>query len=634
MEPTNEPQIGLDTPVIVSGLTDPDTRKWKRVLSAADAQSESDKKKYDKFPKHYRDGILATRGADAMSANQTFPLVNTLKSLLYSQNPNIEIDARMDAGSNARELMAIVGMDPSLNTIDAVRQLFADTLSKMLEYSYDEAGSQRQNNAVLFEAIVRGLGWSKTSFDPQRGIDRCDALRRDEVYVDPHARCDVSEANYVIQTCVMPIQNAEMFFEAMGGVNMDRIKANYKLADGKGLEAEMARKNDPADEKDCFRFYECWHRDRDRRYLDYWDGMTKQHIFRRDAWPFVLDYDEYPFESLSFFQLYTQLGDAFPLLQAVDGLMTVYEEGMEYIQRHIARCRAKKIIYRADLINEDQAAKLLSGKDLDTVGVKPTDVPIDQLVKVIDWNSAIPADFALMQSIKAVTDDTVGFINEIARGGDQKELKAAHVQALGDYASAKAGVLQKPIDDWITRQVRHRAQIARQMIGSDKVERLCGPVAALAWNAGAANPEDLVAEYSIGITAGSTGEKAKRDKFERQVRLLDRYAMVNKLSPTGPVFDLTSIAQDISKLDGIRNPQKYLIPAQSEQPPEPVDKSVPINAAVASGVAALITAGLMTPEEARAKLGLPPEMIGQPAQIQAPEIEEPEEPNEPMEARE
>lgn len=576
--PTPAPVVNAsfgDTPATIStntGLPIDEERKWKKVLSAAEVQAGLDRKNYDKFVRQYRDGILAAEGsAGSVSANQTFPFVNVMQSLLYSQNPNIEVEPRLDVGSNEAQFQSLV-VAGLLPTIDAARELFADTCQKVLTYSYDEAGSERQNNATLFEAIVRGLGWSKSSFDSQRGVDRCDALRRDEVYVDPHARCDVSEANYISQSCVLPMENAMPFFEELQefGLDLGKIKANYMLAQGSGLEAEMAKKNDPSENNDCFRFYEVWSKDRNDRWVDYWDAVHKRHLCRR-PWPFALDFDEFPFENLAFHMQYTQIHDAFPTLLAAHGLMKCYEESVEYIRRHIARSRAKKILYDKAAFDEGSIRAIEDPRDMKSVGVNTNDGrPLSEYVKVLDFNAQTDADFNLAQSLKGIADSMTG-LDELQRGAPQKKLTATQVDVVDEYGRLRVGRFGKAVDEWITRQVRHRAQIARQLITGDTVERIAGKMAGVVWSVGANNPEDLIAEYSIGITAGSTGERAKREKIDRKMRLFDRMAMVNKMQ--GPVFDLPAVALDIAKMDGEKRAEKYLIPPQPMpmQPPPPAD---------------------------------------------------------------
>ena len=560
-------------------------KRWRRILQAADKQSNLDRGVYDKFVRQYKDGILAAEGTpNVVSANQTFPFVNVMQSLLYSQNPNIEVEPRLDTGSNEQQFQALVQMG-TFPTVDAARELFADTVQKTLTYSYDEAGSERQNNAALFEAIVRGLGWSKCSFDPQRGVDRCDALRRDEVYVDPHARCDVSDANYVSQSCVLPMENAIPFFEELQefGLDINKIRANYQLTMGTGLEAELAKKNDPSDENDCFKFYEVWSKDRNDRWVDYWDAVHKRHLCRR-PWPFALDFDEFPFEHLSFHQQYTQVSDAFPTLLAAAGLMKCYEQSVEYIQRHIARSRAKKILYDKNALTEDMIRAIEDPRDMKSVGINTTDNKgLDQFVRVLDFNAQTDADFNLAASLRGIADSMMG-LDELQRGAPQKRLTATQVDVVDEYGQLRVGRFIKSVDEWIARQVRHRAQIARQLITSDTIQRIAGQQAALVWSVGANNPEDLIAEYSIGITAGSTGERAKREKIDRKMRLFDRMAMVNKMQ--GPTFDLPAVALDIAKLDGEKRAEKYLVPPPpmpmepppgepGTQPPEPIVEAVP-----------------------------------------------------------
>jgi hypothetical protein len=558
--------------------------RWRRVLEMAEKQGNKDKAAFDKFVRQYKTGSVAPEAefdTEKISANQTFGFINVLLSLLYHQNPNISIEPRLESGQSLDRLKFLVEQQVIATEWEG-REIFAQTLQKVLEYSYEEGLSEKHNNAALFENLARGLGWTKSSFDPMRGLDRCDALRRDEVFVDPHARCDVSQAQYIVQTCVMPIDAARELFAAKEFTG--KIEANYTLSQGAGLEAQKAKQNDPAaGEKDCFKFYEVWSKQGSGRFVDYWDGVTKQHLMRRD-WPFMLDYDEFPFEALCFNQQYTQVSDAFSDVQVVAGLRKLYEEMVEYFQRHIRRTLAKKVLYDSSLLNEEQARQLMDPSDMRFVGVKADGKSIDGSVKVVDFNSGVDTSSMLARDVKQIADEIVG-MDEIQRGGmgAQKEITATHAEIIDEYGRLRMGRRQKMLDEWLTRQVRHRAQIVRQLVTAEKVRKIAGEKAAIIWEILAYDPEDLIAEYSIGIVAGSSGERARRMKIDRMLRMSAQMQTENeKLG--WQKYNTERLMLDMFREDGERHPEKYQNPEQPEKPEEDTAQPFLINGSSVDGL--------------------------------------------------
>lgn len=570
-------------------LPDAALRKAKRILERASEQSTRDKKDYDKFVKQYRSGVMKSevmnsQTAGWISANQVFGYINVLLSLLYHQNPSIEVVPRTDSGASEQQAQVLVD-NKIYESIDDVREGFAETLRAVLTYTQEEGNSQIQNNACLFECLVRGLGWTKSGFDPVRGIDRCDALRRDEIYVDPHARNDPNQARYIVQICILPIDEARELFTALE--YQGEIAANYQLSEGTGLESEKAKENDPATEKDCFKFFEMWSKEGAGRFVDYFDASTKQHLMRR-PWPFILDYDEFPFEALSFNQQYTQVCDAFPDLQVVESLFRLYEYLIEYFHRHVRRSIAKKVVYDGDTFSEDQVEFLKDAQDLRFVKAdRLNGRDIKSAIQIVDFNSTVDTAADLAKSVKQIAEQILG-LDEIQKGGmaAQKEITATHAEILDDYGRLRLGRKQKIVDEWLQRQTRHRAQIARQLISPEKVAKIAGQKAAVTWGTLAYEPEDLIGEYTIGIVAGSAGERAKREKLRRHNSIFERMKEGNALAGAD-VFDLVKMVRQMIRDEGENKPEKYENPPdQTEQPK--AQEQFNINGAAVDGLYKLI----------------------------------------------
>lgn len=552
-----------------------DSQKWRRICSAAEAHSERERAAYEKFVRLYKEGNFGltdkNEPADGVSANQTFAYVQMLMALLYANQPHIEVEPREDAAGGEQHFMPLVmaGMLPSP---DEAKRMFADTLEQVLTYSYNETQSHVHNQAVLFNAIVRGLGISKESFDSKRGIDRCDCIDRSEIFFDPNARYDLTQAYYVVQLCSLPIEQAREFFEAQGVTD---IEPNFTLADQKGLAGEAAKKIAPEQNKnDLFKFYEIWHKDGSNRSLYYRDFDKDEWLLQRE-WPFQLDADEFPYSTLSFQRQYATMSDSFSDLVTVEGLRQAYENTVEFLNRHAKRSRAKKIVLDQAAFPQEKIEMMMDPVDMRMV---PVDLPagkqLKDVMQVMDFNSHTDSDQEIAGYFKQTRDEILG-MDELLRGAETKRMSATESSIRDEYAKLRVGRRQTTVDEWLISQCRHRAQISRQLVAPEKVAAICGPMAAQVWTAYAGDSEDIASEYSIGIQAGSTGERAKTKKVEElRARLADAMAVNQAMAPINmgmPVMDVPAILKDIYKAGGDRRSDKYFLPP----PPPPMPPPAP-----------------------------------------------------------
>lgn len=589
--------------IIVSNGPSFDTEKWKRICTAADAHSERERSAYDKFVNLYRDGSFPLTGSNetgsGVSANQTYAYIQMLMALLYANQPQIEAEPREDAAGGEQYFMPLVmaGIIPSP---DEAKRLFADTLEQVLTYSYSETQSHEHNQAVLFNALVRGLGISKESFDAKRGIDRCDCIDRSEVFFDPNARYSLTQANYVVQTCTLPIEQAREFF-AQQGV-MGKIEPNFTLSDQSGVAGDLAKKIAPSQKQDdLYKFYEIWHKDGDKRSLYYREWKKDKWLLQRE-WPFQLDADDFPYSLLSFSRQYATLSDAFPDLVTVEALRKAYEDGVEYINRHAKRSKAKKVVYDKAVFDDVLLRQMEDPVDMRMVAVDvPAGKKLGDLMQVVDFNSHTDADFENADFMKKTRDEILG-VDELLRGAETKRMSATESSIRDEYAKLRVGRRQTTLDEWLINQTRHRAQIARQLVSPEKVAQIAGPVAAQVWQAYAGNSEDLIGEYSIGIQAGSTGERAKQKKVEElRARLMDAMQINQAMAPVTmgqPVVDVVAILKDIYKAGGDRRPDRYFIPVQPPPPPPPMPpQGQPAQPGIPSQTQQAPEGGLALPEQ-------------------------------------
>lgn len=539
-----------------------DATRWRLILSKADAHCEAEQRMWDKFAKLYKDGSFEldadsnTKGG--VSANITFAYVNMKVALLMAQAPTIEVEAReTDCGNQSFGPLIQAGL---FESDEEARRQFAEALEMSLAYTYEEAKSAVHNAAILFDATVKGLGISKESYDPIRGIDRIDRVRRCDFFVDPFARYDLSQAQYVVETCMMPIDKAREFFTGMG-VDSEKVQPNWMLADGTDLDADFARRNQDTSKFDTFKFYEIWHKDGQNRTILY-VAKDKASLLHEREWPFQLDVDEFPYTFLAFNQQYTACKDAFTELYTVEGMRQLYEDTVEFINRHTRRVLAKKILLNGAVWTPDKIEQFKNAKDTEVITLGDGDTPIEDLTQsynIVDLNTPADGDVRCVEMAKAIYDEVLGQ-DELVRGAETKEKMTATEAGIKDENSKlRTGRAQKQIDAFLASQTKHRCMIQRQLLQPDKVACIIGREKALLWAAYAGNSEDLVAEYSIGIQAGSTGERAQQQKFDDLTQFMMMANNVNA-SMQAPVYNLVKISLDIARAKNFRRPQKYLNP--------------------------------------------------------------------------
>jgi hypothetical protein len=532
---------------------------WRKVIEAAEAHAVSTKAETDDLIRQFKDGILRTSEGGEVSANFAFSYITMLMAFLMGGGaPSPEIEARDVDGGGGEVFMPLVQMGMFPNPDEARRQ-FADAIEQEQGYAYENAGSEYHNLAALFYGLVQGQGIIKLSYDVERGLDRADALWNSEFYADPNARYCLPQAQYVVQTCVWPLEQARKFFEARG---VPKIEPNYKLGQGEGLaEAKQAKDSPEGALKDLYKFHEVWAKEGDQRVLMYFEGISKKLLAPKGPWPFRLDRDEFPFSQLCFNRQYLKLTDGFSDLQVTKGLQRSYEASVTFIDKHTKRSRAKKVMADKGMIDDDQMNLLEDPDDMKFIPVKvPAGKQLTDCVRVIDFNSGNDADMEVASGLKSIIDEIWGQ-DELLRGADAggKEMTAREAMVRDANSKLRTGRRQKILDGFLADQTRKRVMIALQLVAPEKLARIAGPQAALLWSLHGADPEDITAEYSIGVTAGSTSEMHKQERLERMGKFYERAKEANQLY-NATIYNLIEIETAISKIDGIRRPEQYQNP--------------------------------------------------------------------------
>lgn len=547
---------------------DADFPKWKRILAAAESKGKQDRSEFDRYVKMFKDGKFPG-GKDGerqgVSVNQTFAYIMMVSAMLYAQSPSIEVEPRDGGDASSFEPVAgMFGGDPQ-----NARRAFADGLEGYLNYSWEEQDCDRQCNAGIFETLARGQAVSKASWDYRREMHRVDTLRRDEVFVDPHARFAMAQCDYIIHTSVMKFDKAREFFEPFG-VRLEN--PNFKLSGLDGLEAEKVR-GLVQSEADQFKFYEIWCKAGDKRHIYYATPGSNAWLFQRD-WPFALDQDDFPFSFLHFNTQFCGIQDAFPEIAVVDGLQDMYEEAMEFNRRHVLRSMAQTVLLDKAAFTDDDVTALKDSRDLQFRPIEKGAKPWNELVHILDLNNGREPSLQLAQVSKAAKDEILGF-DELQRSAAQEKLTATQAEILDEYGKLRQGQRQKQVDAWLTKQLRQGAQIARQLVSPEKIAKIAGRNEALLWSLYAGQADDFLAEYSVGVAAGSTGERARAQKLKKLTEWYQAGVEYNGRRiqmQSFPDFDEREVLLEMGRINNIRRPERNF---REEPPPAPLAPPMP-----------------------------------------------------------
>ena len=568
----HEDQIGLaalqETPPtgLTQGLVAPsnnlDLRFWRKVLGRAKECEVKEKKQWGKYTELYRDGQFGNKGDPnaraGVGVNHTFSHVETVSALMFVHDPAMHIKPRMASGHNDQAFQLLVQIG-QIRDVREARRLFAATLLKLMRYTYTENNYKIHNEACLFEAIVRGLGITKTSLDASRRLPRIDALRRHEVYFDPNARYSPHQGAYVIHTPQMSIEEARTFFGAKG-IPEQEIQPNFNLGDSKDpMDKARADHAGSSESEDLFKFHEIWQRGLNGPpQLTYWGINKSAPMLDPEPWPFFLDQDEFPFETLSFHKQFGRVADAFTGLHVVEALRQTFEDMFEAYHRQARRTVAKKVLFDERKFTPDKIEALQNTKEMEWVGVKvDADKRLQDGIWVQDFNT--PSDAAIELAHNAEDQrNKVSGLDELVRNAPTRGMSATEAAVRDENSKVRANKMQSHLDDFIVRQLRHSVQVARQLVDGQTVAKIAGQVGALTWELHAGDQEDIISEYSITIQAGSTGERAKREKLERLALQFEQGQAINQASGGLPIVDLPGISTAMNEVSGDTEPDRFI----------------------------------------------------------------------------
>jgi len=493
--------------------------------------------------------------------NRVFPHVNTVRGELFQHTPDIQVDP-VDGQSAADETFAPLVQMGLVKNVDEAKRAFADGMEELLKYGYTCANTQKENEVCLQDAQLRGMGITKESWDPAKGVSRSDAIKRHELSVDPHCRHALRQSRYLVHTCVLPFDVARDFFEPKGVQLGD---PNFKLQESPGLDGDRAKESETADDKDCFKFHEVWFKDRERRILIYRDAVKKTTL-QKTSWPWQLQADQFGFTDLAFHRQNVVFKDAFSEIEVIHSLNKAYEKLVRFLDDQTNRAMAKQILYKAGL-DPDALENIKKNKPMNFTPIRNFNEDLSRAMYVLDLNSPNDPTIEHLVALKHLADEIVG-LDEILRGGQPSrgsDPTATEMDIRASQGERRTGLKVNAIDGFLNEQVMHRALIELSLQTPEKIKQLAGASSALAWSVYAQSPERFSTEYTVKIAGGSTGRRSKREELDRLERMRkggneENAVLMSRGMP--PKFDTSEILMEQARKDGNRNAERFLFPEQ------------------------------------------------------------------------
>lgn len=580
-----------------------DNAKWKAICARSRAELSAG---YASDSSVEMGGVPSPADENKVLANYIFKFVTTVLALLYADSPSIDVTPRESSGAASQGLQAVLqsGQLQGITSLKEARELYANTVRQELEYSFECGFGGQKTGAVLQDSLLCGQAWKKVIFDDESGYEDVEFLQREEVFVDPSARFDVSQARYLCHSISMPLREAQEFIAAkmdaarmlhqQAGGELDEegnpigldgwnVDASFKLEEltgnwksGEAL-GEVNNSTQSADkdsaQNDEFRFFELWVKEGTERFVYYSDD--KNAFSFKLPWPFTFSHKEFPFAELVFYRKGEKVSDAFSELWVVDGLKRIYQLMTLYMRKRVLRAMAQKLAIKKGVFTDQKDIdKLLdsNGGELAAIEVDTQGQELKDIVSVLNFNEGDPVLVEMINILKHQFDEILG-ADELLQAGENEDgsggkITATEARLRQANAHTRLGRKIGIFDQFQTRVLKLRAAVARQAVSPEKINQIAGPQGALLWSVEATHPDDFHAEYEIGIESGSSGQTHRLQKSAMLKELGQLGMGVNQMmAQTGqaPVFDIREIS--ISTARSIDpNGDKYILP---EPPPAP-----------------------------------------------------------------
>ena len=574
MEPT------VTGPAVAAPIETPDPKATQMWIAPADkvffddvikmhkVQSKKDADNIKYYVNLFKNGEFPEgRGA---SSNFTFSDVSLLMAVLLARDPNIVVNPQNAGDLPSLDVIMQLGLAP--DPVGAA-DLYARMIEDVQTFIWADTKTNDHVAACLFNAICTGIGYAKISFDTQKNTSRVDALNRDEVFIDPLARYNPMQGNYISICCVKEVKDAQAFFDSVGLTGYV-VKGNFQLSEAETLAGDMVKNTEPVSQdkiKRYFRFYEIWVKSPDGSRVVYYRSFDKDDdwFFSR-PWPYILDSEEFPIVELVFNRQFQNAQDPFTDLSVINGLRKAYENVVEFYRSHVMRSIASKIIYNKSAFKEQDLTALLSSDDFEAIGADgvAVDQDLSQVVKVINFTEEAGTVIELAASLKSIKDEIFG-ISEMQRSGGGKKYTAKQAEISNDWTSARVDRRQALLDEFMERILSIRTKIDLLLTPSDKIAQIAGPNAALMWDIYDGNIEELKCQYSIKIAAGSTGNQSKQKKIESMERAYKLMQAENASSMTGPIYNTPKLVEELLNLYELPHPERFINPPPMMPPPMP-----------------------------------------------------------------
>ena len=413
---------------------------------------------------------------------------------------------------------------------------FAQTCIALLDYIWHEQKVSRQTELSVNEGQQINISSVMIGWDERRRVPACKHFPAEDIFIDPDARNDLSEARWIAIREIVPLEavktNPRYRFhpetamdsqEVLTNINSDadhRIKQSQRDAgvkitslyhiytkDGVPPLDMDTRESDLAPDETPYRLI----------------TIAKDYPFKlRDvAWPVIMDYDEFPLELLKFIDGVSAGKEKVSLWgspsgEAVKRLLYGVDWIITFMLAHGKRAAVTKLLHDEGL-DPKIVDQLLSNKDMEAVAVPP-----QSRVELLKTDTSFPGLDRLLNIALDLFDQIEGF-DQIVRGGQGQTQTATEADIRGRHAQSRLTHDADVVESWVSNFARKLLQVARLHMTVDDIGFFLGPRHAQVWlqhqmmyrNDFSAMVRSIVSEIEISVEPGSIrfgDEEAEKQK--------------------------------------------------------------------------------------------------------------------------
>ena len=560
-----------------------------------------------------------------ISVNKTFEFVTLFGPALYFDNPYrtarpwAPVVLPPQFFASPQEYQAAIQQENSRVAIDGLRGVLLETVLNTTQNNFNLTVETRQ---AIDEGLIKGRGclWTELYDSPVTGFKSVRSVYDsvDNLFCDPDAE-RFEEVEWIARRRVRAAWDLEQQY----GLRRGSLKGQYESNDSSALASTSA-----SGEYDRIRgltndlvvYYEIWSRmgvggrlsgfNEDWRdalepfgdfaYLVVAEGVPfplnlppdvlndpgfqadPRVVFGRTQWPLPFyACDGWPVSALDF---HRRSKGTWPLahLRAGMGELKAINWVISFLLGKV-RITSRQLIALRRALKDDIKETVLNGKDLELIEVDDSNVPLDQIIQVLNFPEVNGDIWKVLQILEDNFDKRVG-LNELmyGSGGATQIRSASEVQARSDNMNVRPADMAKRVFEWQSQVAAKEALAARLAVTEQDVAPLLGPVVSPFWGQFVATTDLMLAanQLEYRIEAGSTQRPNRNTQIQQITAAVQTIApiLVANAQQTGDPTAINNLLSDYAKAQEL-DPSRYQLAAPPlPQPPAAPGQSQPAQA--------------------------------------------------------